>query len=446
MSIVRWIMLVALIVLAVGAALWYFHVGPFHTVTQEAGVLYHCPMHPQIIRDRPGTCPICGMTLVPFKPVTEGAPPPAPGTTPAAPGPSPTPLPPATSMLSGHSEVYLEPQRVQMIGVRTGRAEKKTLAGEISTIGIVTVDESRLTMIHTKTTGYVDRLLVSRVGDPVRRGQIVAKFYSLELIAAQEDFLAALKNVHALSGVEGADTADIVASARRRLELLGVTKSDIDRIESTKQVQRTIDLVSPVSGVVITRDVLEGHEVGPGTTLMTIGDLSHLWAVLDLYQSDVDRVRPGQKVSLTLPAMPGRVFATTVDYIYPLMDTQTRTAKVRVLLPNSGGKIMPGMYGDARIEVAPREVLTVPFNALLDNGNEQYVFMVSGPGHFMPMAVKVGVRTPDTVEILSGLNAGDEVVTSANFLIDAESRMLAAAQSQTAGVAPPAEHAGHAGH
>ncbi len=467
MAGLRWVLLVLLLLFALASVLWFFQVGPFERGDEGKSSLYRCPMHPQIVQDRPGSCPICGMTLVPFE--GKQAPPPTPAETeqptteqePARaapgqytcpmhpevvrdePGSCPicgmtlvqVPLPrvpasgaiPPPSLSAEHSEVQLDPSRVQMIGVRTGKVEQKTFAGEIRTVAYVTVDEARLSMIHTKVPGWIDRLYVSRMGERVRRGQVVATLHSLELIAAQEDFLAALRNAQALSGVTGKDVQEILAAARRRLVLFGMTNEDIDTVAKTAQVQQSVKIVSPASGFVVGREALEGHQVEPGTSLLTIGDLSEVWALLDLYESDVSRVRPGQRVKIELEAIPGESFESTIEYVYPTVEQRTRTTKARVVLPNPAGRILPGMFGGAKIQVDPRETLVVPFDALIDTGTERYVFVEAAPGHFVPTPVQVGFQTLKEVEILSGLSEGQLVVTSGNFLLDSESRMLGAA-------------------
>jgi len=196
----------------------------------------------------------------------------------------------------------------------------------------------------------------------------------------------------------------------------------------------------------VSREVLEGHKVESGTTLLTIGDLSKIWVLVDLYEFDVSRVRVGQEVEIELPALAGEVFRSRIDYVYPLMDQRTRTTKARVVIPNPEGRIQPGMFGEARIEVEPRDALVVPFDALLDNGTEQYVFVVTGPGHFVPKPVRVGATTPEHVEILAGVSQGQEVVTSASFLLDSESRMLGTAAREVGKGGGSDLEGGHGGH
>jgi Cu(I)/Ag(I) efflux system membrane fusion protein len=377
-------------------------------------------MHPEIIRDRPGACPICGMDLVPM---TSHGPEHSAADTMAA---------PAAAMPAEHTEVHLESDRLQLIGVRVGRVERRPLAGEVRTSAVIAADEGRLAAVHTRTAGWLDRLLVARVGERVSRGQAVAQLESFDLIAAQEDYLAAVRSVKALgeSAIAGGDLLD---AAKRRLRLLGMTDGDIARLTQSRKVSAAVSVVSPSAGVVVGREVVEGRRVEPGTTLLTVADLSRVWALLDIYEDGIAQVRRGQKAEVEIPALTNAVFRGEVDYVYPLLDERTRTTKARVVLANPDGRLFPGMFGSARIFGDSREALVIPREALIDNGREQYAFVVAGPGHFVPTSVRVGRREADVVEILDGLTEGQEVATSANFLLDSESRMLAGAAKSGSG-------------
>lgn len=461
MAGLRWALLCVLVAFAAGTILWFFQVGPFGEFRPEAEVLYQCPMHPEILQDRPGSCPICGMNLVLVegtaqKPKTTYTCPMHPEIVQDHPGSCPIcgmdlvpvesertgahgPSASSDALPAGHVEVHLDPRRLQMIGLRTGEVQRRTLSGEIRTVAVVAADESRLSMVHTKVPGWIDRLLVSRVGDPVRKGQVVATLHSLELVAAQEDFLAARKNAQALRDTVGGEGQSILNAARTRLFLWGMSDREIDLLAATGQVRYSVEVLSPASGYVLSLGVVEGHQVEPGTTLMTIADLSQVWVVVDLYESDIGRVRAGDAVEIELASFPGETFRSTVDYVYPLMDVRTRTTKARAILANPGTRIQPGMYGKARITVEPRQGLVMPFDALIDTGTEQYVFVVQGPGHFVPVRVRTGLARPTEVEILSGLAEGQQVVTSGNFLLDSESRMLGAVvRARSEGVVPSA--------
>lgn len=467
MAALRWALLCVLVAFAAGAILWFFRVGPFGEIHREGGVLYQCPMHPEIVQDRPGSCPICGMDLVPVEGSAQK--PPAAYTCPMHPeivqdhpgrcpicGMQLVPVQPKSTgaheahlaapetLPAGRSEVHLDSRRLQMIGVRTAPVERRTLSGEIRTVAVATADESRLSMVHTKVPGWIDRLPVSRVGEYVRKGQVVARLHSLELVAAQEDFLAALRSARALKETAGGDAKAILEAARNRLALWGMSDREIDLLAATGEVRHSVEILSQAGGYVLSLGVLEGHQVEPGTTLMTIADLSQVWAVLDLYEFDLGRVRTGDAVEIEWAGLPGETYRSTVDYVYPVVDARTRTTKARAVLANPGGRIRPGMYGRARIAVEPRQSLVVPVEALIDTGTEQYVFVLDGPGHFVPVRVQAGLTTPAEVEILSGLSEGQQVVTSGNFLLDSESRMLSAAsRAQAGGAGPETEKPGH---
>lgn len=472
MAFLRWTLLCVLVAFAAGAILWFFRVGPFGEIQREGDLLYQCPMHPEIVKDRPGSCPICGMDLVPVEEASRK--PPAAYTCPMHPeivqehpgrcpicgmelvpvqreSPRAQEVHPAApeTLPAGRSEVHLDSRRLQMIGLRTAPVERRTLSGEIRTVAVATADESRLSMVHTKVPGWIDRLPVSRVGEYVHKGQVVARLHSLELVAAQEDFLAARRNVQALKATADGDAKAILEAARNRLALWGMSDREIDLLAATGQVRQSVEILSQASGYVLSLGVLEGHQVEPGTTLMTIADLSQIWAVLDLYEFDIGRVRTGDVVEIEWAGLPGETYRSTVDYVYPLVDARTRTAKARAVLANPSGRIRPGLYGRARIAVESRQSLVVPVEALIDTGTEQYVFVLDGPGHFVPVRVQAGLATPAEVEILSGLAEGRQVVTSGNFLLDSESRMLSAAsRAQTGGGGPAAEKpaSGSGGH
>ncbi|HYG66906.1 MAG TPA: efflux RND transporter periplasmic adaptor subunit, partial [Anaeromyxobacteraceae bacterium] len=281
------------------------------------------------------------------------------------------------------------------------------------------------------------------------------------LLTAQEEYLAALRWAR-----EGGGSADgLAAAARRRLELLGVSRADVDAIAKRGKAQPALEIRAPVTGNVVEKAAVEGLYVEPGTHLFTVADLSTVWVLADVYERDVSRIRVGQPARLRLAAFPRETFQGKVEFVYPTLDTQTRTLRVRLAFPNPEMKLRPGMFGDAFLALDAAEGLVVPREALVDTGDHQYVFVAQGEGRFVPRVVRIGGRGEDAVEILEGVTAGERVVTTANFLIDSESRLRAAVQgtgtpasgtgaapattgdaSEAAPAAPGAPAAPHAGH
>jgi Cu(I)/Ag(I) efflux system membrane fusion protein len=381
--------------------------------------LWHCPMHPTYVSDRPGTCPICGMNLV------RGVP--------------PTSVPTA---VAGRVTVMLPPERRQVLGVRSEPVRRVRLTRTIRTVGRVAADERRLHHVHTKFEGFVEHLYVNFTGQLVHRGEPLLSIYSPELQATQQEYLLAWRAKAKLagSGIESASqgAADLLEAARQRLLLWDIPPDQIERIERTGQVQRTLDLRSDVSGFVVQKTVVHGMRVTPADTLFDIADLSHLWVLADVYESDLPSVRLGMPAEVTIPFLPGRAWNGPVTYIAPTVEEKTRTIKVRIEVDNAGELLKPDMYADVFLKTEMGEGLVLPDSAVIDAGDRQIVFLERDAGLFEPREVRLGTKTPDGFQVLSGLTEGDRVVTSANFLIDSESSLkaaLAALKPQT-GVPP----------
>jgi membrane fusion protein, copper/silver efflux system len=400
-GVVRWVLVGLTAVAALAAVSSYvtplvFHEGS-HENTAAAGIEYTCPMHPSVVRDAPGQCPICGMDLVPRPRGTK---------TQATDKPA----------VPGLTALDLPPERVQLIGLKTSIATDKTLAAELRVPGYVSADETRLAEVQARVAGWIEELSVSQTGQQVHRGDLLARLYSPELLSAQQEFLTA----HRWNPGSG---PNLEQDARRRLELLGVSPGDIDAIAESGTPMRAVKLRAPASGHVIAKNVVVGAYVEPGAKLFTIADLSHVWVIAEVPEQGLGRVRQGQSATLTLPAYPGRTFPGTVQLLAPALDPATRTLRVRVELENRSFELKPGMYGDVHIALAAARGLVVPSQAVLDTGELQYVFVVTSPGHFEPRPVKLGERGADEVQVQSGLQAGDVVVTNGAFLLDSESRM-----------------------
>ncbi len=430
MSIVRWLLVGLMGLLAAGSVISYFGV-PFahqHAADQPAVKLYYCPMHPQIVQDHPGECPICGMTLVPKPP---GAPP-APRTSMAASGDAGAP-----GSVPGLVPVQIPLDRVQAIGVRTETVTRQSLAGDLRAAGVVQPNERSLARITSRFAGWIENLYVAETGQRVRRGQALASVYSPEVLQAQQELLTALGwTGSAPAGSvlpHHGDTAPLeglVADARRRLELLGISAQEIDAIIKSRKAQRAIAIRSPVEGHIIAKDAVAGMTVSPGTTLFEVADLSTVWVVAEVYESDLARVRLGQEARFEVSALPGEIFRGKVKFLFPTLDPTSRTLRVRLEVPNQPGpaglKLRPGMYGNVSLALPATAGLMVPAEALVDSGQVQYVFVARPGGRFEPRRVKVGARLQDRVQVTEGLAEGETVVTTANFLIDSESRLRAA--------------------
>jgi len=420
----RWL-IVLIVLVALGAGGIYLYCGarmPVRAVNASKGKpLYQCPMHPAYTSERPGDCPICGMKLVPVEEQPKPSHAPTVGTAAEA-GPP----------VAGQAAIMLSPEKQQLIGLRTGVVERMPLTKTIRTVGQITADETRISRIYIKVEGWVDKLYVNFTGAQVRKGQPLLSIYSPELVATQEEYLLALRAQKRLNESSFAEVAEggrsLLAATRRRLELWDIPESEIRRIERAGRPIKAITLYAPTSGFVMEKPVLEGQKVDPATPLMVVADLGVVWVQAEFYEEDVPLVRVGQTARLTVNSYPGRSWTCVVDYIYPSVDPQTRTLRARLRIANPGIVLRPGMYANVIIQKALGYHLTVPREAVLNSGTRQIVFLDRGEGYFEPREVIVGERTDDDVEILSGLAAGDRIVTSGNFLVDSESRLKSALQ------------------
>lgn len=322
----------------------------------------------------------------------------------------------------------------QLIGVRSVPAVYATLEEEIRTVGTVGYDERGFTQVTLKISGWVREVFVNSIGRPVRKGEPLFTFYSPDLLATQDEYLIALKTRAQLAASPLDDAkanADaLVASARERLRLWDVTDSQIAALERRGQADPVLTVYAPSSGMVMKREALPGKYVEPGTTLYEIADLSTVWIFADIYESEMAGVKVARPASVTFAAYPGETFSGTVAYVYPTLNPETRTARVRLELPNPGLKLKPGLYGNVTLQSDAVRTLVVPKEAVLDTGLRQLVFMDRGQGRYEPASVTLGRRSQDSVEVVEGLKEGDRIVTSANFLLDAESKLASAGSMQ----------------
>ena len=381
---------------------------------QAPAVQYFCPMHPQIVRDRPGDCPVCGMRLEKRAPA--GA------TSPAAAAETPS--------TAGRAAITIPPERRQLLGVRTEEVREQELTRDVDTVGRVSVDERRIHHQHSKLEGYVEHLHVNFTGQLVKAGAPLLAIHSPELVATQQEYLAAFRAHERLraSTVESVTrgAADLLEASRQRLLLWDIAPADIERLEKTGQVRRALDLHAERGGFVVEKTAFHGMRVTPADTLFRIADLSHLWVMADLYESDLPFVRVGQAGDITAVHAPGRRWSGPVTWIAPTVDPQTRTIKVRVEIDNPGDVLKPDMFAEVTLHGHPHRALVVPASAVVDTGERRIVFVDRGEGSFEPRVVRLGAKTGDVAEILEGVAAGERVVTSASFLIDSESSLKAA--------------------
>lgn len=410
MNKVRWVLFGGLLVLAlasIGAYVMSRRDGSTQGQAAKAA-RYYCPMHPSYTSDRPGECPICGMSLEPIPDQAGHA---------GADGHG--------GDVAGLTSVHLTPDRVQLIGVRTARVERVAMGGELELVGFVAPDETRFRRIQLRVPGWVQELYVNQTGEAVAAGQPLLSIYSPELFQSEKEFLIELGAGGDMAGMS--HEAGAIAAARQRLELLGVPADEVQRLERERSASTRLTLRAPVAGTVLEKNVTEGQYVGPDTPLFTVADLSRVWVLADLYEMDLARVRVGDRAAFSTDGLPGRSLAGRIEFIYPTVSSETRTLKARVSLANADGLLRPGMYG--RLQVSGRGAgagLMVPSEAVVNTGETRYVFIAHAGGVFEPRRVWVGQAAGDRVQILRGVAAGDTVVASASFLIDSESRLKAA--------------------
>ena len=333
-------------------------------------------------------------------------------------------------MSTPQATIRLSPAQRQLIGVTSATVERTTLKKIIRAVARVDFDERHLTDVTFKVGGWVQDLFVDYTGKPVRKGEPLLTLYSPDLVTSQEEYLLALRTCDQLTQSSLPEARNgsrrLVDAARRRLLLWDLAPQQLKTLEERGEPQTYVTLSAPASGIVIEKMAVKGMRVEPGTKLYRIADLSTVWLYMDIYESEVPLVREGQKVTITLSSYPKETFSGTITYIYPYLDIQTRTNKVRVEFANPQGKLKPGMYANSEIDVNLGTVLTVPESAALQSGLKQLVFVELEPGVFTPRVVKLGVKADSRFAVVAGLAAGDRVVTSGNFLLDSESKLQSA--------------------
>ncbi len=408
--------------------------------------LYTCGMHPQVIQKGPGNCPICGMTLTPMKAGGESGAGESserrilywrssmnPNEVSDRPGKDsmgmdlvPVYAPEGESP-SGHT-VQIDPVTVQNMGIRTAVLQRGPLAKTIRTVGRVTYNEELVTFVNTKFDGWIEKLHVNQTGQFVKKGAPLFEVYSPQLYLAQEEYLAALRSRGPAGAGQGSGAGHaerMVDTARTKLRFFDISDEQIEQLGRTGSVQKTLTIHSPAVGIVTEKDVLEGQYVEAGRKLYTVADLSRVWVYVSIYEYQLPWVRIGQAATMTLPYVPGREFAGKVVYIYPFLEEQTRVIRVRLEFENPTLELKPDMYATVTLRSElDRDAVLIPREAYIDSGLRKVAFVERGEGKFEPREIQVGVEAEEgMVEVLYGLDAGERVVTSGQFLLDSESKL-----------------------
>jgi RND family efflux transporter MFP subunit len=456
--------LAALLLIGGGAGFLLSGCGHDHSKGTQATEeqLYTCGMHPQVIQDKPGNCPICGMKLTPVRKQASASGATAPGQrkvklykstmNPGETSPGPAKdsmgmdMVPVYETEGGASDsqlITVEPMTMQDMNIHTATVVRGPLRRLVRTVGVIDYNEASLADVTTKFKGWVEKLYVDTTGQRVHRGEPLFEIYSPELYSAQREYVLALEGTNASGG------AALKASARTKLKFFDISEEQISELEHTREPRKTLRVVAPQDGFVVEKLVVEGQMVDAGMKLYRLADLGLVWVQAQIYEQDLDYVKLGQEATVTLSYLPDREFRGRVTYLYPNVDEKTRTARVRMEFHNPGYFLKPGMFATVQIlsELAP-SVLVVPDMAILRSGERNTVFLALEGGRFEPRTVTLGPQAEnDTYQVISGLTEGERIVTSGQFLLDSESQLREAIQKMSgpkAGTAATtAPHAGH---
>ena len=384
-------------------------------VRDEGGNIEYwtCTMHPSVRMTEPGTCPICAMDLVPVM---------------RSSAVSSDDFSDSGDLIAADPSTFLvDPRRQQLINVQTAVVEARPLEKVIRTVATLELDETRIEQVHPRIEGWIDQVFVDFTLQQVNQGDPLFSIYSPQLVSTQEEYLLASRTAENLASSPfehvSSGARSLFEATRRRLELLDITPEQIAQLEKTGQVQKTMMVYSPSTGYVLEKDAFPNMYVTPETKVYTIADHTWIWAFVEIYENEISHVREGQRVVMSTVAYPGEVFGGEITYIYPRLDEKTRTMRVRLEFPNPDLKLKPGMYSTIEVQVPLGVRLAVLESAVLRTGTRDLVFVDLGSGQMQLRQVEVGTKAGGYYEILKGLQAGEEVVSAANFLIDAESRV-----------------------
>jgi Cu(I)/Ag(I) efflux system membrane fusion protein/cobalt-zinc-cadmium efflux system membrane fusion protein len=405
--------------------------------------LYTCGMHPEIISDEPGLCPICEMQLVPIKKNNQKATeerkivywraPMDPNEIYESPGKSKMGMdlvPVYEDESCGSGIVTIDPEVQQNMNIKTEKVEVKQLSSKVTTNGVLATNETSEYIVTTRINGWVEKLYVNYMGQQVSKGSKLMDIYSPELVSAQQELLTALSyqntvNESSLESIRESGN-ELVKNSMRKLELLEVPDAEIKRLIDTKEVKTFITLFAQKSGTVLEKNILEGQKVMGGLPLLKIANLSSLWLMADIYEYELSKVKVGSKASITFNFLPGKLYEGKVSFIYPTLDPKSRTVKIRIEL-NNRGELKPSMFANITIEGKDLgKMPVIPENAIIRSGMKNVVIISLGDGKFKPQEVKLGGYSDGYYQVISGLTEGNTIVTSAQFLIDSESNLKAA--------------------
>jgi len=394
---------------------------PFEVEEQPAPkkkILYKSTMNPNEISDKPGKDSM-GMEMVPFE-VEEGVP---------------------TAEVAGRISVKISPERQQMIGVKSEVVKYQSLRRMLNIVGRVDYVEPNVVFVNLKFEGWVEKLYVDSTGKMVKKGEPLLDIYSPDLVSSQQEYLLAMKARKSLETEKSAESGlTMIKSAREKLRLWGITDKQIEDLEKTGEVKIVLTIYAPGSGFVIEKNVLRGQKIMAGENLYKIADLSKVWILGEIYEYELPFIKIGQEATISLAYLPGKPFAGKITYIYPFLNPETRTNKIRIEVANPGFQLKPEMYANLEIQVDYGTKLTVPESAVLNAGDKKIAFVDKGDGYLEPREIKVGVKGEDVYEVLEGLSEGEKVVTSAGFLVDSESSLKAALSQMIKGASGDHKH------